>query len=122
MAAVALPLIEGIAAAAPTVINLITSLVHKTAPVAEATYGPKSGPVKRADVLTAVMGALDRAATSGSIPKALPPDPVIALIVDSVLASMGISGQLTTPSAATPAPAGDQTIALKPGQSLTITA
>lgn len=117
-AAVAPLIIEGIASLAPTVLNLITSLVHKQAPVVEQRYGRKSGPVKLADVSAAVMDALNRAAAAGAIPKELPPDPVIMLIVQTVVASMNISGQLSAPAAVA---SGDiKTVTLAAGQSITI--
>src|SRR4051812_39662100 len=90
MAALAVPLIASLA---PTIIDLITSLVHKSAPTQEA-LGPKTGPLKFANVFGDVITSLTKAATAGQIDKALPPDDTIKLIIQSVVTSMKLSGQL----------------------------
>jgi hypothetical protein len=91
MAAAIIPLIAGLA---PSIINLITSLIHQNAPVAETTYGPGTGPVKFADVFASVIAALQKAAAAGAIDKALPSDEIIKAIIQAVVTSMQMSGQL----------------------------
>ena len=114
MAAVAVPLISALL---PEVINLIAGLVHKAAPVAEVSNGPKTGPVKFADVFAAVMTALQNAAAAGSIPKILPPDDTVKAIIQAVVTSMQISGVLGTPAT----PAAPSAYTVKAGQTITIT-
>jgi len=114
MAAIALPIIEALA---PTIITLITGLVHKQAPVAEASNGPGTGPVKFADVFSAVMIALQNAAAAGQIPKALPSDEAVKAIIQAVVTSMKLSGTLIAP----PSGSAPQAITLTAGQSVTIT-
>jgi hypothetical protein len=116
MAAVALPLISALA---PSIIDLIAGLVHKSAAAAEAVNGPKTGPVKFAEVFEDVMTALQKAATAGQIAKDLPPDATVQLIIQSVVSSMKLAGLLD--GATLPVPANPQAISLKSGQSITIT-
>ncbi len=128
MAAALVPLIAGLA---PTVINLITALVHKQAPVAEVTHGPGTGPVKFADVFGAVMTALQKAAAAGSISSTLPSDDIVKVVIQAVVSSMQLMGALgssavipdTTAAvlAVTPTPSGQPTISLKAGQTLLVT-
>ena len=117
MAAALVPLAIEVA---PSLIALIANLVHHHAPVAEQQYGTGTGPVKRADVLAAVYAALQKAAASGSIDKTLPPDAVITLIADAVLASMSVAGILDNPVIPAPAPTSSRVIVIAPGQTLTI--
>lgn len=121
MAAAIIPLA---AAIAPSIIDLIAGLVHKFAPVAEATNPPKTGPVKFTQVFGDVMTALQNAANAGQIDKALPNDETIKAVIQAVVSSMKIGGLLgSSTSPATPATpaAGPQPLALKPGQTITIT-
>lgn len=116
MAAAIIPIITGLA---PTIIDLIAGLVHKQAPVAEATLGAGTGPVKFADVFSYVVGALTKAATAGQIDKTLPSDDAIKLVIQSVVSSLKLQGLLTsetTPSAI----AGTQSVTLKSGETLTV--
>ena len=124
MAAALVPLILG---AAPGIIDLITSLVHKSAPAAEQDLGAGTGPVKFAQVFGDVITALQKAAAIDQIPKVLPPDDTIRLIIQAVVSSMILSGGLAptapatkagTSASAIVAPAA--TAAIHPGQSLTI--
>ena len=117
MASVIVPLVMGLA---PEVIKLIASLVHKSAPTAES-IGPGTGVVKFAQVFGDVVTALTSAASAGQISKTLPPDDAIKLIIESVVSSMKLSGDL--PASGAPVPAAAQTgqLSLKPGQTLTIT-
>lgn len=105
MAAAIIPLIAGIA---PSVIQLISALVHKFAPQAEQKYGAGTGPIKFADVFNNVIIALQQAAASGAIDKTLPPDELIKAIIEAVVNSLNINGQLSTPVTAAP-PATDTT-------------
>ena len=114
MAAAAIPIIEAIA---PTLINLIASLVHKAAPAAETALGPGTGPVKFADVFASVMNSLNSAAMAGQIDKTLPNDNTVKIIIQAVVSSMNLSGLLS----GTAASASAQSIALSAGQSVTIT-
>ncbi len=107
---IALPILE------PILANLIAGLVHKHAPVLEATTGPATGPVKLADLFAAVIGDLTRAATAGTIPKSLPSDDIVRVVIQSVVSSMKLSGMLEPT-----APAAGQSVTLRAGQSLTIT-
>jgi len=127
MSAAAVSLITSLA---PEVINLIAGLVHKQAPVAEATYGPSTGLVKFADVFSFVITALQTAAAAGQIPKVLPSDDTVKAIIQAVVQSMQLSGLLgaeTTTSAASSSssvvkPAQPQALKLTPGQVITISA
>ncbi len=107
-----LPLLE------PVVANLIAGLVHRHAPAIEQQYGPGTGPVKLPDLFAAVIGDLQRAAAAGTIPKQLPSDDLIRVVVQSVVSSMKLSGLLES---AVPALATPQAVTLRAGQSLTIT-
>lgn len=112
MAAAIIPIVASLA---PDIIGLIAGLVHKHAPIAEAT-GPGTGPVKFADVFGAVMTALQNAAAAGSISKQLPSDEAIKSIIQAVVSSMKLSGLLDSP-----VPVAGQSYTLRAGQSLTIT-
>lgn len=109
MAAALIPLIAGLA---PSIINLIASLVHQHAPQAEMANGPGTGPVKFADVFAAVIDALQKAAASGAIDKTLPPDEQIKMIIQAVVNSMQLSGVLGGGAAIPAAPTG-QVITLR---------
>ena len=87
-------LIPLIAAIAPEIINLITALVHKAAPAAEQTLGSGTGPVKFAQVFGDVMTALQNAAAAGQIPKALPSDDIVKVVIQAAVNSMQLSGLL----------------------------
>ena len=69
MAAALIPLIAGIA---PSIITLIASLVHKSAPAAESTNGSGTGPVKFAQVFQTVITSLQQAAAVDKSPKPSP--------------------------------------------------
>lgn len=116
MAGAIIPLVTAIA---PEIINLITGLVHGAAPVAEQKFGPGTGPVKFADVFGQVIMALQSAATAGQIPKELPSDQTIQTVIQAVVSSMNLAGQLTGVPFK-PAPVA-QNITLKAGQTLTVT-
>ncbi len=62
---------------------------------------------------------MTRAATAGTIPKSLPSDDIVRVVIQSVVSSMKLSGLLDAPS--TPAPVGLQALTLRSGQSVTIT-
>jgi hypothetical protein len=111
---------------APDIINLIASLVQKSATQAEQQLGSGTGPVKFAQVFTDVITALQNAASAGAIGKTLPGDDDVKLIIQSVVTSMKNLGLLSSSTAATllqpvAAPAGTQTLNLHSGDSLTIT-
>lgn len=128
MAAAVIPALEAVA---PEIISLITGLVHKAAPAAEQQYGPKTGPVKFADVFGQVITALQNAAKAGQIDKALPSDQTVQLIIQSVVSSMNLSGMLTGAPASTMTNkttatgfslgVGSQNVILSAGQTLTVT-
>lgn len=129
MAAAIPGIIEGAMAVAPTIIDLITRLVHGAAPAAEQKYGPQTGPVKFGDVFASVIDALQKAAGAGQISKALPADETIKLIIQAVVTSMNLNGQLAGgPDLSTTAVKQGQgvgfiaadVITIKPGQKLTI--
>lgn len=114
--------------ALPEIVSLIVGLVHREAPAAQQQLGPKTGPVKFALVYSSVMDALNKAAAAGQISKTLPTDEEVKLIINSVVASMDLSGTLDTgvvaPAAAVPAKVSapaPQTITWGAGQSVTIT-
>ncbi len=111
MAAAIIPLIAGLA---PGVINLIASLVHGAAPQAES-LGTGTGPVKFATVFGDVMGSLTKAAEAGSIPKVLPSDDTVKMIIQAVVSSMQLSGTLK-PAAVAPS----EDIVLRAGQAVRI--
>ena len=120
MAAAIVPLVAGLA---PTIINLITSLVHRNAPIAEAKLGNGTGPVKFADVFGAVIVALQSAAAAGTIDKQLPSDESVKLIIQAVVSSMKLQGQLDTtpaPIAVTGVASGNHSVTLLSGQKLTV--
>jgi hypothetical protein len=122
MATIAIPLI---AEFAPKLIDLIASLVHRSAPAAEAKYGPKSGPVKFAEVFSVVMAELQQAIASGSIGKELPGEDAIKAIIQSAVATLDLTGSLNGSSAlvvsASPSTTPGPAITLQPGQTITIT-
>lgn len=117
MAAAIVPLIASVA---PSLIDLITSLVHKGAPALEAQLGSGTGPVKFAELFGSVLGDLQKAATAGQIDKALPADETIKLIIQSVVTSMKRLGLLSSTPTDTAAAAPSSTLMLHPGQTLTI--
>jgi hypothetical protein len=96
-----------IASVAPSIISLIAGLVHKNAPIAEATHGPGTGPVKFADVFTAVITALQSAAAAGQIDKTLPSDDSIKAIIQAVVSSMQLSGLLGATASTPPSSPGN---------------
>ncbi len=118
MAAAAIPLIAGLL---PDVINLVTALVHKHAPVAEAAGGTGTGPVKFADVFVAVMKDLVAAKTADGI-SAIPDDSIVKVIIQAVVNSMQLSGGLGATPKASPAPvaASIKSLVLTPGESVNI--
>lgn len=94
------PLVEPLAEAGiKELINWITGLVHKAAPAAEAARGGSTGPVKFADVFVSVMSDLTKAKAAGQI-STLPDDATAKLIIQSVVTSMQLSGQLDSATAA----------------------
>lgn len=110
--------------AALTIAGLIASLVHPAAKAAEAQIGSGGGPVKLSQVFEAVIGWLQKAAAVGTIPKELPSDDTIKMIIQAVVSSMKISGLLGDAPTTVPtnAPVGSPDgIILKAGQSVTIT-
>ncbi len=122
MAAALIPLIAGLA---PEIINLIAGLVHKQAPIVEATHGPATGPVKFGEVFASVIAALTTAANAGQIPKVLPSDDLIQVIIQAVVTSMKLSGSLEVPASGLAGPGLPPTqpvtpFSLHPGQSITI--
>ena len=119
MAGLAIPLIGAVL---PDIITLITGLIHKAAPLAEAANGPSTGPAKFGDVFASVITSLNSAALAGQISKILPSDEVIKIIIQAVVSSMKLGGLLGAPAAtvATALPAGMQTLVLKPGAILSI--
>ncbi len=114
MAAAIIPLV---AAVAPDIIGLIAGLVHRAAPAAEKN-GPGTGPVKFGEVFASVIGSLNSAAIAGQIPKGLPGDDVIKVIIQAVVSSMKLAGLLGDAAVAAISPA--QSLVLKSGQSVTI--
>ncbi len=115
MAAALIPLALSLA---PEIINLIASLVHQHAPVAEQQGSTGTGPVKFADVFVDVMKDLTSAHAQGQI-AILPDDGTVKTIIQAVVTSMKLSGLLDgSASAATAA----IPLTLKAGQTLTITA
>lgn len=120
MAATIVPIIAQLA---PTIVSLITALVHKAAPVAETTNGPGTGPVKFAQVFQSVVTDLNTAANAGQISKTLPDDNTIQTIIQAVVTSMQLSGMLpasttTTTSAVTSA---SSMVNVGKGQVVTVT-
>src|SRR6185369_16752496 len=118
MAAVAIPLLAGVL---PDVISLIAGLVHRAAPQAEAALGPGTGAVKFSDVFASVMASLTKAAEVGQIPKALPPDDTVKVVIQAVVSSMKLSGLLDS-SMQPAAPQASQDLVLRAGQSVRIVA
>jgi len=113
---------------APQLFNLIAGLVHKHAPVAEAQFGAGTGPVKLADVFTKVITDLQNAAVAGTIDKNLPSDELIKTIIQSVVSSLNLQGQLGGATASVQPIAGltamvaasPQKILVASGQTITI--
>src|SRR3984893_17289926 len=117
MAAAIIPLIASLA---PTIIDLIASLVHKQAPIAEATLGTGTGPVKFADVFVSVMESLTKAKVAGQI-DLLPDDSTVKTIIQAVVTSMKLTGLLgSAPTPTVTDPAAASTLTLISGQSVTI--
>lgn len=115
MAAAIVPIVEAIA---PSLISLIAGLVHKSAPAAEQQFGSGTGPVKFAAVFGDVITALQSAAKAGQIDKQLPSDQTIQVIIQAVVSSMNLQGQISGAPASASMP--QQTIQLSSGQSITI--
>jgi hypothetical protein len=105
----------------PKLVDLIVGLIHKQAPVAEASGGPGTGPVKFADVFVAVMNDLAKASASNQIP-GIPADGTVKTIIQAVVTSMKLSGVLGSMSVSSPAelPATQGPLVLSAGQSITI--
>lgn len=104
---------------APSIIDLITSLVHHKAPQVEQQLGGGTGPVKFGDVFSYVMASLNAAATAGQIDKQLPSDDLVKLIIQSVVTSMNKFGMLggTAPIIPMPSPTtGQVTVPGVPGK------
>jgi len=118
MASFVIPLILGLA---PEVVKLIVARAHKSAITAEAALGPDTGALKFGQVFGEVMTSLNDAANAGQIPKALPADEAVKLIIESVVNSMKLSGALPGPGTTVPAASQTGQLSLKPGQTLTIT-
>ena len=119
MAAALIPLIAGLA---PEIISLIVGLVHQKAPAAEQDNGPLTGPVKFADVFVKVMRDLTNAYVTGQI-SVLPDDTTVKVIIQAVVTSMQLSGYLGGAIAApTPSTSSAQSVVLKTGQSVLVTA
>lgn len=119
MAALAIPAALSIA---PQIISLITGLVHHHAPIAQATTGPGTGAVRFADVFTAVMDSLQKAATAGTIDKSLPSEDLIKVVIQAVVTSLKMQGQLTGSAPSPLASDSVKQIVLAPGQSINISA
>jgi len=118
-AAILVPLIEGLG---PPLINFLTGLIHKKALEAEQTHGPKSGPLKFADVFVGVMNDVAKAKAAGTI-SVMPDDNLVKIIIQAVTTSMMISGTLNGDNNPAPAVTVDSTskqFVLKPGESVTI--
>jgi hypothetical protein len=119
MAAALVPLIAGIA---PEIVNLIVGLVHPKAIAAEQNNGPLTGPVKFADVFVAVMQDLTNAHVAGQL-SVLPDDATVKVIIQAVVTSMQLSGYLGGAIAGpTPSTPSGQSVVLKTGQSVLVTA
>lgn len=100
MATAIIPLVTALA---PEIISLITSLVHKKAPAAEAALGAGTGPVKLAQVLQDVTSALQSAVNAGTLPGPMPLASEIQNIVQAVVSSLQSQGYLqSTPLGAAP--------------------
>jgi hypothetical protein len=120
LAAALIPLLTPlIPAITNDIIALITGLVHKSAPIAEANSGPSTGPVKFADVFVSTMSDLVKAHAAKQI-ALLPDEATVKLIIQSVVSSLKLSGQLAVAALTAPAMA-PQSLALVAGQSIVIT-
>lgn len=118
MAAIAAPLIQTLG---PGLIDLIAGLVHQKAPAAEQARGKGTGPVKYADVFAATMQDLINAHAAGQIPT-LPDEALVKIVIQAVVTSMKLSGQLSSdPTAVALAASGSQSIILAAGQTLVVT-
>lgn len=115
MAAALIPIV---ASALPDIVSFIASLIHPKVKAAEA-MGPGTGPLKFADVLTATLAELVRAHASGVI-TTVPDNDTVKVILQSVYTSLKLSGDLAATAAA--AAPGAQSITLKAGQSVVVTA
>ena len=137
MAAAAIALVAPlIAPLIPTITNdlitLITGLVHKAAPVAQAANPiPGTGAVRFADVFTSVMQAVVNAHAAGQITGTLPDEGIVKVVIQAVVTSMKLPGNILDMTGVAPlaavapiavAVAGAvQSVVLKPGQTLSIT-
>jgi hypothetical protein len=130
IAAVATPLIPTITT---ELISLITGLVHKAAPIAQAANPvPGTGAVRFADVFASVMQAVIGAHAAGQITGALPDESIVKVVIQAVVTSMKLPGNIldmtgVAPLAAVAAVASVavtgavQSVVLKAGQTLSIT-
>jgi hypothetical protein len=100
------------------IIGLITGLVHKSAPVAEANNGPATGPVKFAEVFVSAMSDLVKAHAANQIVM-LPDEATVKLVIQSVVSSLKLSGQLSGAGVGVPA-ATPQSVVLTAGQSIVV--
>lgn len=113
----------------PTITNdlitLITGLIHKQAPIAQAANPvPGTGPLRFADVFASVMRSVVTAHAAGQIAGTLPDEGIVKVIIQAVVTSMKLPGNLLDMTGVTPiAVAADtvQSVVLKAGQSVTIT-
>ena len=91
MAAVAIPVLTALA---PSILELITSLVHRGAPAQEAALGAKTGPVKFANLFASVMQDLINAHAAGQIAGDLPTTDLVKFVMQIVITSLKLQGVL----------------------------
>ena len=103
-----------------TLTDLIAGLVHHQAPVAQATNGPGTGPIKLGDVVLSVQKSLVSAHAAGTLTGTIPDGPTILLIVQSMISIMKLpGGQLVAPTPPVAVTSGD--VVLPSGSKVTIT-
>lgn len=122
MAGAVVPLIASLA---PSLIDLIVSLVHPKVKAASAVATTGQGAVAFGNVLAATLQDLVNAHAAGTL-ATVPENDTVKLIIQSVYTALKLSGDL--PGVPTPTlplvegPIGAQSIVLKPGSRITISA
>ena len=104
---------------APELIQLIAGLVKSH--IGQTSASPQSGGIDLTGVFNSVMVALENAASQGTIPKTLPPDDVVKMIVQTAATALHAPAPVTAP-VSNAAASGSLSITLASGQSLTISA
>jgi hypothetical protein len=100
--------------------DLIAGLVHKNAPIVQASNGPSTGPIKLGDLVMLVQKALIGAHAAGTLTGTLPDDATVGVIVQSMISIMKLPGGQLGPAVAG-SPASGDPVSVKSGTPVTLT-